>query len=69
LYDTASTTISTTNNSQLIWSANLDVSDGRTHIFTDELVLQPGEYITVAAIFTTGASADMSATINTREDQ
>jgi hypothetical protein len=69
LYDTASTTISTTNNSQLIWSANLGVSDGRTHIFTDELVLQPGEYITVAAIFTTGASADMSATINTREDQ
>lgn len=37
-------------------------------LFQDEVTIQPGEYLTIAAKAVTGTPAYVTATINTRED-
>lgn len=67
--DTAATTCTIANNSLLVWSGTLGDTGNFDHVFTDELTLQPGESLTVAAISSSGNPNFVNASINTREDQ
>lgn len=72
-YDTAATTVTFSDNSQLLWSGQMSDSGGAIdHVFntlTEEFTLQPGEWITVASRTTTGTASWVTASLNTREDQ
>lgn len=67
--DTAATTCTIANNSLLVWSGTLGDTGNFDHIFTDELTLQPGESLTIAALSSSGNPNFVNASINTREDQ
>ena len=75
LVDTSSTTITWSDNSQLIYTDHLGDTGDIDHSFTngdfngDEVTLQPGEYITLAAKAITGTPAYVTGSLNTREDQ
>ena len=70
-WDQASTSVSWTNNNQVLWRGVLAASDNAEKIFDqDQLTIQPGEYVTVAAKGFVAQSADyVSVVLNTREDQ
>lgn len=68
-WDTAATSCTISNNSQLIWSGQLGDTGNLDFIFSDEVTLQPGETITVAAKSVTGTPSYVTASLNTREDQ
>lgn len=71
--DTASTTVTYTNNEQLVWTGHLGDTGEIDHSFSnglsEEITLQPGEWITLAAKATTGSPSWVTGSINTREDQ
>lgn len=68
-YDTAATTATISNNSQIIEVIPIGQSGSLLVPLEDTTTLQPGETITVAATTTTGTSTFTIATLNTREDQ
>lgn len=75
LYDTAATTVTFAAGDQLIWVGQLGETGSFDHHFgngdmnAEEVTLQPGEWITVAAKASTGTPAYTLASLNTREDQ
>jgi hypothetical protein len=68
-WDVASTTCTITNNEQLIFALCIGQSSGAVHQFEDEITLQPGETVTLAARAVTGTATYVIASLNTREDQ
>lgn len=73
LKDNSATTVTVTNNNQIIWSGHLGDTGNLDHNFdggaNEELTLQPGEWLTLAAKSVTGTPAYVTGSINTREDQ
>jgi hypothetical protein len=72
LFDNAATTVTFSTNSQLVWSGHLGDTGEMDHHFnggTEDVDLQPGEWITLAAKATTGTPAYVTGSINTREDK
>lgn len=71
LVDTAATTVTWSNNSQLVWSGGVGETGDLDHLFGDstKITLQPGEWVTVAARALQNTAAWVSAGLNTREDQ
>lgn len=68
-WDTAATTATFTDNSQIVWSGQLGETGDLQFSFEDEVTLQPGETISLCARSATGSPAYVSGSINTREDQ
>jgi len=73
LYDNAATTVT---GGRVLWSGHLGDTGEIDHQFggngsynAEELTLQPGEWITLAAKSTTGTPSYVTGSINTREDQ
>lgn len=69
MWDTASTTCTYSDNNQVVWSGSLGETGQISFEFADEITLQPGESLTVAAKSTTGTPSYVVAAINTREAQ
>jgi len=75
VYDTAATTVTYTTGDQLMATFHLGDTGEFDHHFgngtfnAEEVTLQPGEWITLAAKSTTGTPAYVTGSINTREDQ
>ncbi len=67
--DTAATTCTFTNNEQIIFSLPIGAAGSGIFSFEDDITLQPGETVTLAAITVTGTAQYVLATLNTREDQ
>lgn len=68
-YDEAATTVTVTDNGQLVFSAELGQASGQTYAFVDEIYLQPGESLTFAAAAVTGTATYVTGSLVTREDQ
>jgi len=74
-WDTAATTVTYSTGDQLLWTGHLGDTGELDHHFgngefnAEELTLQPGEWITLAAKSTTGTPSYVTGSINTREDQ
>jgi len=66
--DTGATTCSFTDNEQVIASIPIGQNSGTIFTFSDGVVLQPGETLTVAARAVTGTATYVNVTLNTRED-
>lgn len=71
VFDNSATTVTISNNSQILWAGHLgDTGELDHHFENGEIIdLQPGEYITLAAKSTTGTPSYVTGSINTREDQ
>lgn len=75
VWDTAATTVTYSTGDQLLWTGHLGDTGELDHHFgngeynAEELTLQPGEWITLAAKSVTGTPAYVTGSINTREDQ
>ena len=75
LFDTSATTVSWSDNAQLIWTGHIGDTGEIDHHFgngsfnAEELTIQPGESITLCAKATTGTPTYVTGSINTREDQ
>ena len=75
VWDTAATTVTYTTGAQLLWTGHLGDTGELDHHFgngtynSEELTLQPGEWVTLAAKATTGSPSYVTGSINTREDQ
>ena len=72
LLDTAATTLTFTDNSQVIWAGHMGDTSNIDHHFTSQLedfTLQPGDMLSVCAKSITGTPAYVTASLNTREDQ
>ncbi len=67
-WDTAATTATFSDNSQLIWSGQLGETGSFQFTFDDEITLQPGETVSLCARSVTGTPAYVNASLNTRED-
>jgi hypothetical protein len=67
--DTAATTATITDNAQIIFAITVGQSGSILVPFEDDVTLQPGESITLAATATTGTATFASVSLNTREDQ
>lgn len=67
--DTAATTVTITDNKQLITSIPVGQAGSIIVDFSDAITLQPGETVTLAAKAVTGTSTFTIMTLNTREDQ
>lgn len=75
LWDTAATTVTYSTGDQLLWTGHLGDTGELDHHFgngvlnAEEVTLQPGEWLTLAAKSTTGTPSYVTGSINTREDQ
>jgi len=72
LFDESATTVTIATNDQILWTGHLGDTGEIDHHFadmTEEITLQPGEWLTLAAKSTTGTPAYVTGSINTREDQ
>lgn len=69
LYDTAATAVTFSTNDQLIWSGSMGETGQLFFNFEDEITLQPGESLTLAARTSSGNAQFFYASLNTREDQ
>ena len=72
--DTTAATVTFANNSQIIWTGHLGDTGALDHYFGnfgtyEEIDIQPGEVLTLAAKSSTGTPAYVTASINTREDK
>ena len=67
--DTAATTCTFTDNEQVVFSLPLGASGNGLVDFGDDVTLQPGETITIAAQAVFGTATYTIASLNTREDQ
>lgn len=67
------TGISISTNDQILWSGHLGDTGEIDHHFDmnglEELTLQPGEWVALAAKATTGTPSYVTGSINAREDQ
>lgn len=68
-YDQSATTCTITDNSQVQFAFTQGQSAGGAFAFSDRLLLQPGETLTLAARAVTGTATYVNASLNTREDQ
>lgn len=73
-WDTAATTVTFADRSQVLWTGHLGETGDIDHHFTNgtsqgEITIQPGEWMTLAAKAVTGSPSYVSGSINTREDQ
>lgn len=74
-WDTSATTVTYATGDQLVWTGHLGETGEIDHHFgngsfnAEEITLQPGEWITLAAKATTGTPSYVTGSINTREDQ
>jgi len=68
-WDTAATTATISAASQAIFSMHTGQASGQAFAFGDDISLQPGETMTLAARAVTGTATYVSASLNTREDQ
>ena len=68
-YDSSATTCTIASNSQIVWTGLLGETGNLSDDFFDDITLQPGETITLAAKSITGTPSYVLGTINTREDQ
>jgi hypothetical protein len=75
LYDTAATTVTYSTGDQLLATFSLAETGEFDHHFgngqynAEEITLQPGEWITLAAKAVTGTPSYVTGSLNTREDQ
>ena len=73
LFDNTAATVTVSGNNQIIWSGHLGDTGEIDHHFNpnefEELTLQPGEWLTLAAKSSTGTPTYVTGSINTREDQ
>jgi len=76
VYDTAATTVTFSSGDQLLWTGHLGDTGELDHHFggtselnMEEITLQPGQWITLAARAVTGTPSFVTGSINTREDQ
>lgn len=75
LYDTAATTVTYSTGDQVLATFHLGDTGEFDHHFgngsynSEEVTIQPGEWITLAAKSTTGTPSYVTGSINTREDQ
>lgn len=75
LVDTSATACTISSNEQLIWTGHLGDTGEIDHHFgngqynAEELTIQPGEWVTLAARAITGTPAYVTGSMNTREDQ
>jgi hypothetical protein len=75
VYDTSATTVTYSSGDQLLWTGHLGDTGELDHHFgngtynAEELTLQPGEWVTLAAKSTTGTPSYVTGSLNTREDQ
>jgi len=75
VWDTSATTVTYSTGDQLLWTGHLGDTGELDHHFgngqynAEELTLQPGEWVTLAAKSTTGTPSYVTGSINTREDQ
>lgn len=67
--DTAATTCTITDNSQIIYSIPVGQGGSGYLTFEDNVTIQPGETLTLAAKTTVGTSTYTIMSLNTREDQ
>lgn len=67
--DTAATTATITDNGQIITSIPIGQGGQEILQFPDEILLDPGEQVTIAAKAVTGTATYVICTLNTREDQ
>ncbi len=72
-WDTTTTNVTFTDNAQILWSGHLGETGDIDHHFTngstEDLTLQPGEWVTLAARAVTGTPSYVTGSLNTREDQ
>ena len=72
-WDTSATEVTYSTNDQILWSGHLGDTGDLDHHFNggkaEDLTLQPGEWLTLAAKATTGTPSWATGSINTREDQ
>jgi len=68
-YDTAATGVTFSTNEKLVWSGSLGINGSLTFAFSDDITLQPGEWITLACQPVSGTATSVNGSINTREDQ
>jgi len=66
--DTAATTCTVSNNNQIVFSMPVGDNGSVAFAFTDEITLQPGETLTLAAQTVTGTATYTNISLNTRED-
>lgn len=76
LWDTAASTVTYSTGDQLIWTGHLGDTGELDHHFggtsemnMEEITLQPGEWVTLAARSVSGTPSFVTGSINTREDQ
>lgn len=76
LWDTAATVVTYSTGDQLIWTGHLgDTGEidhhfgGTSELNLEEVTLQPGEWVTLAARAVTGTPSYVTGSMNTREDQ
>lgn len=67
--DVGATTCTFSSNEQIIFAFPIGSGGSDNFGFTDEIVLQPGETITIAARAVSGTTPFLSVSLNTREDQ
>lgn len=67
--DTAATTCTFTNNEQILFSLPIGADGNFLFALSDDVTLQPGETVTLAARTVTGTAGYVLMTLNTREDQ
>jgi hypothetical protein len=68
-WDTAASTCTISANEDLIFALTLAQNNGGVFTFEDDITIQPGETITLAARAVTGTATYVNASLNTREDQ
>ena len=74
-WDTAATVVTYSSGNQLLWTGHLGDTGEIDHHFgngvlnAEEITLQPGEWVTLAARSVTGTPSYVTGSINTREDQ
>jgi len=69
LVDKVATTVAFNAEQDVIFSLPIPETGNGTFIFTEEVTLQPGEWLTVAAKLGSGTATFVNATLNTKEDQ
>ncbi len=67
-WDTAATTATISDNSQIVWSGPVGETGNFLFSFTDNIRMYPGDVFSVVAIASTGTPHYVSANLNTRED-
>lgn len=68
-WDTAATAVTFSDNNQVLWTSTVAEKSGLPGNFPDDVTIQPGETVTLAARTVTGTASYVSGSMNTREDQ